>query len=116
MCRQKKPIPEAQLRALCRMKPSKADVAAFFECSEDTIENRCKEYGDCSFSVFRAQSMVHTRFDMIRKAMKMAESNPTMMIFCLKNMAGWADKQETKVSSTAPILLNYNLEDKKEEN
>jgi len=86
-----KDIPEAQLRAICRLKPSKADVAAFFQCSEDTIERRCKQYGGVPFAVFRDQNMVHTRFDLIRKAMKMAESNPTMMIFCLKNLCGWTN-------------------------
>ena len=95
--RPRKEINEAQLRALCRMKPTKADCAAFFECSEDTIENRVKELGYPTFSVFREQNMVHTRFNLIRKAISMGESgNVPMLIFSLKNLCGWSDKYETR--------------------
>jgi len=107
-----KDIPEAQLKAICRLKPSKADVAAFFECSEDTIEKRCKTYGNCSFTVFRDQNMVHTRFDLIRKAMRMAETNPTMMIFCLKNLCGWSNMDQIAVSSDLDDGLTINFSKK----
>lgn len=93
MARPEKVIEEAKLRAILRMKPTLKDVAAFFECSEDLIEKACKKYGSCSFSEFREQNMVHTRFSIIRKAISKAESGDnTMLIFCLKNLCGWVDK------------------------
>ncbi len=116
MARPKKEIPEAQLRALLRMNPTLKDAAAFFECSEDTIEERCKEYGNgASFPEFRDQNMVHTRLSLIRNALKMAENgNPAMMIFCLKNLCGWKDKQEVSTDSDTKnlIKLAYKIEDK----
>ena len=95
MGRPKIEIDETQLKALCRLKPTLKDVAAFFGCSEDTIENRCKALGAATFSEFRDQNMVHTRFSLVRKAIKKAEDGDnTMLIFCLKNLCGWADKQQ----------------------
>lgn len=93
-------INEDQLKGLCRLKPTKADVAAFFKCSEDTIENRVKELGYANFSAFRDQNMVHTRFALVRKAIQKAESGDnTMLIFALKNLCGWADKIEQKIDT-----------------
>lgn len=100
-------IDETQLKAICRLKPTIKDVAAFFNCSEDTIERRCKDYDGISFKEFRDKYMVHTRLDLVRKALKMAEKNPAMMIFCLKNLCGWKDKQENvNIDIPAP---NYGL-------
>jgi hypothetical protein len=95
-------IDETQLKGLCRLKPRIQDVAAFFGCSHDTIERRVKELGAESFASFRDQNMVHTRFDLIRKAISKAMSGDnTMLIFCLKNLCGWADKVET--TDTTPV-------------
>ncbi len=89
-----------QLKALCRMKPTLEDCAAFFKCSPDTIERRIKEHTKSddnpkglTFAEFREQSLVHTRFDLIRKALKKADQSDVMHIFCLKNLGGWRDKQ-----------------------
>lgn len=88
-------IDETQLKALCRLKPTLKDVAAFFNCSEDTIDRKCKELGAKTFADFRDQNMVHTRFSLIRTAIRKAENGDnTMLIFCLKNLCGWADKQQ----------------------
>lgn len=94
-------IDKEELEALCRMNPTLKDAAAFFKCSEDTIENRAKEFGYVDFSDCRQQNMVHTRLKLIRNALAMAEKgNPALMIFCLKNLCGWADKTETNVTSS----------------
>jgi len=113
--RPRKEIPEHELRAILRMNPTLKDVAAFFECSEDTIEERCKEYGNgASFPEFRSQNMVHTRLNLIRNALKMADKgNTAMVIFCLKNLCGWKDRYETEIGKDTQkfIKLSYNLED-----
>lgn len=90
-----KPIDVAQLKAICRMKPTLKDCAAFFEVSEDTIERHIRKSDNCTFAEFRDKNMVHTRFSLIRTAIRKAENGDnTMLIFCLKNLCGWADKQE----------------------
>lgn len=117
MARPKKDIPEKELRALLRMNPTLKDVCAFFECSEDTIEQRCWEYGEVDFKEFRQQNMVHTRLSIIRKAIEKAtKGDNTMLIFCLKNLCGWKDRYEAEVDPSkelkSMIKLAYNLEDK----
>lgn len=116
MARPRKEIDEIQLRGLCRLKPTKADVAAFFGCSEDTIENRVKELGYSGFSAFREENMVHTRFSIIRKAIEKAEKGDNvMLIFCLKNLCGWADRQETELK-TNEVSIKLSYTDKNEKN
>lgn len=100
MARPRKEIPLNELKALMRMMPSLKDTAAFFECSIETIETRIKEYTGLSFPEFREQNMVHSRLKLVRKALEMADAgNTAMVIFCLKNLCGWADKVETKDTS-----------------
>jgi len=101
MGRPKKDINFEQLKALMRLKPTLKDAAAFFECHTDTIVNIIKRETDLGFSSFRDQNMVHTRFSLIRKAIQQAENgNTAMMIFCLKNLCGWADKKEVDIDAT----------------
>jgi hypothetical protein len=83
-----------QFKAICRMKPSLEDCCSFLDCGQDTIIRYCKSIGE-SFASFRDKNMVHTRFGLIRKAIQKAENGDnTMLIFCLKNLCGWADRQE----------------------
>lgn len=78
-------------------KPTLADTAAFFECSEDTIERRIREKTDLSFAAFRDKSMHTTRKKLVDRALDRALSgSDTMLIFCLKNLCEWADKPQDK--------------------
>ena len=87
-----------QLGVICRLKPTLKDCAAFFKCSEDTIERRIKEDSGLTFAEFREQNMVHTRFNLIRKAIQKAEKGDnTMLIFSLKNLSSWKDKQKEEI-------------------
>lgn len=93
-------IEENKIKALMRLKPTLEDTAAFFECHPRTIERYIRDTFDLTFAEFRDQNMVHTRFGLVRKAISKAESGDNvMLIFCLKNLCGWRDKQpdETEV-------------------
>jgi len=99
-------IDKQKLKALMRLKPTLADTAAFFECAERTIERFIREQFDVSFVDFREQNMVHTRLNLVRKAIDKAEKGDnTMLIFCLKNVCGWKDKQPDEV----PQIVNQNV-------
>lgn len=112
MGRPRKEIDETQLKALCRLKPTLKDVAAFFDCSEDTIDKRCKELGSETFADFRDKNMVHTRFSLVRKAIQKAESGDNvMLIFALKNLCQWSDKQPGE----ADVVVNNVIQSSDEE-
>ena len=107
-----KPVDMEQLAALCRLKPTQADCAAFFKVSPDTIDRRIKQATGLTFAEFRDQNLVHTRFSLIRKALKKAENGDNvMLIFCLKNLCKWSDKGEAdpedKKNDGATFTLAY---------
>lgn len=103
-------IDSGQLKALMRMKPSLKDTAAFFGCSEDTVERRIQENFGMSFADFRERNMIECRHSLVRKALQMAESgNVPMLTFALKNLCGWRDRQEeiSSGSGTVTVLMSY---------
>lgn len=92
-------IDQTKIKALMRMRPTLADTAAYFECAERTIERYIRTNFDLSFVEFREQNMVHTRLSLVRKAIQKAEGGDNvMLIFCLKNLCGWVDKQPAEVA------------------
>jgi hypothetical protein len=111
MGRPKSEINVEQLKALMRLKPTIEDTAAFFQVHPDTILKFIKrEIGPLTFSEFREQNMVHTRFSLIRTAIDKAErGDNVMLIFCLKNLCGWRDKNEdapVAIATVATVALS----------
>lgn len=107
-------IDDEQLQALMRLKPSIQDVAVFFKVHEDTVIKHIRRHHDMKFSEFREKYMVETRFMLVRTALKQARAgNTAMLIFCLKNLCGWADKQELSAKEGKKFTLAYSLEDEK---
>lgn len=91
--RPRKEIDLEKLKLFMRLNPSKEEASYFFEVSPDTIERRVREAFDLTYEVFREQQMVHTRSKLITRALDQAERDKIMLIFCLKNLCGWRDKQ-----------------------
>lgn len=114
-----KPAPNAKIRDLdqletfMRLKPTLADTAAFFKVGIQTVEDTIRRHYDLTFREFREQNMVHTRMMLIRTALGKAKGGDnTMLIFCLKNLCGWADKMEQVLPEGGHVVqLNYKLED-----
>jgi AraC-like DNA-binding protein len=107
MGRPKVEIAEAQLKAIMRLNPTMKDTAAFFECSEDTIERQIKRDYGLTFAEFREKNMVHTRFALVRKAIQKATAGDNvMLIFVLKNLCKWKDRYDhspDEMTNTIPI-------------
>lgn len=109
-----KNIDLSKLQKFLQLKPTKKAVADFFECSEKHIERVIKkEYGKTFFE-FRDQQMDKTRHALVQKALSESlatRANTTMLIFCLKNLAGWSDKYE---ASSSVEISNITFEDDEE--
>lgn len=114
----RKDIDPEKLKNLMQFKPTLRTTAGYFDCSEDTIENRVKEIEgpDCTYSVFRDKYMAGVRISLVQKALKMAleDKNTAMMIFCLKNINKWSDNKDLKVSGETDgvVQITYQVQGK----
>ena len=118
--RPRKNISEKEFVKLCQMQCTKEEIAGWFECSEDTLENWCKQtFGECFSAVFkekRAGGLISMR----RSGFEMAKNNPSVHIFYAKNYLGMTDKVEQTVMevedlSTLAQMLSSNAPVEKEE-
>jgi len=87
----------------CQMQCTLREIAAYFNCSEDTIERRVKkEYGQ-TFAEYFSKKRIGGLITLRRNMFKMSETNPAVAIFLAKNWLGMKDKQE--ISSEDGKLL-----------
>ena len=100
-------IDEKQFQKLCALHCTKEEIAGFFECSDDTIDNFCKRVYDETFSVLFKRFSAGGKISLRRYQFKLAEKNPGMAIFLGKNWLGQSDKNETtatiEVEDLAPL-------------
>lgn len=95
------------------MYPTKKQVATFFDCSEDHVENEIDRMFECSFSALRERAMDGRKRQVLSWAMKFARAgNEKLIIFLLKNMHGWSDKVEVEDDNGQVIELRYSVRKK----
>lgn len=93
-------IDKEQFEKLCSIQCTKDEIAGFFGCHSDTIENFCKrEYNETFSSVF-SQKRGIGKISLRRSQFRMAETNPTMAIWLGKQYLGQTERQEIAVSVT----------------
>ena len=96
--RPKKNIDNEQFKKLCELHCTKEEIAGFFDCTEDTIENYCKrEHGECFSAVFKRLSF-GGKMSLRRYQFELAKHNATMAIFLGKNILGQTDGQDISLS------------------
>lgn len=98
-------IDKEQFEKLCELQCTLAEIASFFRCSEDTIENWCKEeYQDTFQNVFRIKrggGLISLR----RRQWNLAETNTVMAIFLGKQYLGQSDKVEVAHDEPPTIVV-----------
>lgn len=98
------------LDALLQFRVTCDFCASYLKTSRDTIIRRIREDHDMTFAEYHAIQMENTSTKLQQKALQMAMGgNGTLMVFCLKNLAKWSDKQETTLSAPEGITLNYKV-------
>lgn len=95
MGRPKIDIDVDQFEKLCNIQCTKEEIAGWFNCSEDTIENFCKKVYKTSFSVVFKSHSGKGKVSLRRNQFKLSETNVTMAIFLGKQYLGQSDKIET---------------------
>lgn len=92
--RPKKEISKEQFEKLCGLQCTKDEIAGFFNCSPDTIENFCKRtYKDNFSAIFKIYS-ASGKISLRRYQFKLAEKSAAMAIFLGKNLLGQTDRIE----------------------
>lgn len=91
--RPKKEINQRQFESLCGLQCTLADIADFFECSEDTIERWCKRiYGANFADIYKTKSQAG-KISLRRSQFKLAEKSPAMAIWLGKQYLGQREVQ-----------------------
>ena len=86
-------IDKSNFEGLCGLQCTLTDIADFFRCSEDTIQNWCKATYNENFSVVYKRYSVAGRISLRRSQFALAKKNATMAIWLGKQMLGQKDVQ-----------------------
>jgi hypothetical protein len=94
----KTPFSWDKLDGLLAYKSSLIVCADILEIHENTIKNHIKKRFGMTFTEYAEKKLSRTKVKLVQKALEMATSgNATMMIFCLKNLCNWSDREEHTV-------------------
>lgn len=91
MARPKKEIDKSSFEKLCGLHCTKAEICAFFDVTDKTLDKWCKRTYKESFSVVFKQKQDYGKISLRRSQWRMAENNPTMAIWLGKNLLGQTD-------------------------
>lgn len=93
-------IDKEAFEKLCVLHCTLIEIAGFFNCSEDTIENWCKrEYGEIFSDVYKKKS-AGGKISLRRWQFKSAEAgNTSMLIFLGKQYLGQKEQVEAEVNT-----------------
>lgn len=102
-----------QLNGILQFNASLRICSQIMGISEDVIEKNIRTQFDMTFKEYKESKMAKVKIMLQQKAIEMAlKGNTAMMIFTLKNLCGWADKQEiAQVDKTRIFELKYKLDD-----
>ena len=82
-----------ELDKLCGIQATEVEIAQWFGCTVDTIENACKRDKGVNFSEYFEQKRVPGKISLRRKQFQIAmDGNVTMLIWLGKQYLGQADK------------------------
>lgn len=108
MGRPKIKIDKSQFEALCGVQCTEIEIADYFNCSVDTIENWCKaEYDGQTFSDVYKKKSSFGKISLRRHQFRMAENNVSMAIFLGKQYLGQRDNPDiafTDMSNVDSLL------------
>ena len=105
MGRPLKDIDVEQFEKLCALQCTQSEIASWFNCDIDTVNNWCKRTYECTFSDIYKQKSEKGKISLRRSQWKLAEKNATMAIFLGKQHLGQKDVQqvENKIEHVNPF-------------
>lgn len=110
MGRPKTKIDREQFEKLCAIQCTLDEIAGFFDCCDDTINNWCKkEYGETFSDIYKKKS-VAGKISLRRLQFKMAEKNASLCIWLGKQYLGQTEKIEAVTNVDAVTVKVDQLE------
>lgn len=100
MGRPRKEINNTEFEKLCGLQCTLEEIAGFFDCSPDTIENWCKREYDNTFSEIYKKFSYGGKLTLRRNMLKLSEKSAVMAIFLAKNWLGMTDNVEIKADTS----------------
>lgn len=91
MARPKTEIDQGNFEDLCGLMCTLSEIAAFFHCSEDTIERWCRRELKCSFAEAFKKHSAGGKISLRRAQFRLAQKNATMAIWLGKQYLGQTD-------------------------
>lgn len=110
MARPRKNIDPEQFKKLCSLQCTLDEIAGYFECSIDTIENWCKRELNARFSDVYKKYSDTGKISLRRYQLKLAEKNAAMAIFLGKQYLGQRDNVGADVGIADPVAQSGFLE------
>lgn len=95
--RPRKEIDRKEFEKLCGLQCTEEEIAAWFDCTVDTIENWCKREYERKFSEVFAEKRSYGKISLRRTQWQLAEKNASMAIFLGKNYLGQRDAVDMAV-------------------
>lgn len=92
--RPKKEFDKNQFEKLCGIQATKSEIADWFNMSEDTVENKCAEFYQSTFSAAYKKLSAGGKASLRRLQFKLAQKSAAMAIFLGKQYLGQKDKVE----------------------
>lgn len=99
-------IDEENFKKLCGLQCTLTEIAAFFDCSEDTIQRWCKRELRSDFATAFKKYSASGKMSLRRWQFKMAEHNCSMAIWLGKQWLGQTDRIEqtvTEIEDLSPL-------------
>lgn len=109
--RPKTSISQEQFEKLCALQCTLQEIASFFDCCDDTINNWCKKTYNDNFSGVYKNKSSDGKISLRRFQFKLAEKNPSMAIWLGKQWLGQRDTIDASAETTARITIVNSLPD-----
>lgn len=111
MGRPKKDISKKSFESLCEIQCTLSEIAAFFNCSEDTIERWCVTEYSMSFADIFAIKRGKGKISLRRKQWKLADTSAPMAIWLGKQYLGQKDDPGVNAPQQALPPVNIIIAD-----
>lgn len=105
MGRPQKEIDQKQFENLCGLQCTLAEIANFFDCSEDTIERWCKRTYSDSFAESFKKHSGKGKISLRRAQFRLAEKNAAMAIFLGKQYLHQKDYVDDKPAGDGVTVI-----------